>query len=257
MKKIFISICCLCTLLTAEDLPTLTISCGFNPPETVLIENVMKEVSKRAKVNIHYEVFPNKRSLVNANTGITDGDATRVWEINDYYPNLIRVPVPSHSIDLVVLSKKKIYVKDPSELSQYNVGVVRGMKIAVLLAEKNKPLSLLKATEHETLIKMLLADRLDLVITNEIALFSSLDKIRGHKLYMNNKPLMSRPLYMQLHKKNRAYIPPLQTALESMHKDGTYKRIRDDFFRLYENEIDTTLMILNSEGKSESITTRP
>lgn len=250
MKKIFISICCLCRLLIAEDLPTLTISSGFNPPESTLIENIIKEVSKRAKINILYEVFPNKRSLVNANTGITDGDASRVWEINDYYQNLIRVPVPSHSIDLVVLSKKKIYIKDPSEISQYNVGVIQGMKIAVLLAENNKPLSLLKATDHDTLIKMLLVDRLDLVITNKIALFASLDKLRGRKLYLNDKPLVSRPLYIQLHKKNKAYIPQLQTALESMHKDGTYKRIRDDFFKLYKNEIDKTLLILNSNEKN-------
>lgn len=253
MKKIFISMCCLCVLLIGEGLPTLSITSGFDEPESTLIENMMKEVSKRAKINILYDNLPNKRSLVNANTGITDGDATRVWEINNYYTNLIPVPSASHSIDLVVLSKKKIYIKDPSELSQYNVGVVQGMKIAVLLAEKNKPLSLLKANDHDTLIKMLLADRLDLVITNKIAIFGSLDKIRGQKLCLNDKPLISRQLYMQLHKKNKDYIPQLQSALESMHKDGTYKRIRDDFFELYKTKINKTLEILYSEEENNTI----
>ena len=100
--------CCLCSLLIGEDLPTLSITSGFDEPESTLIENMMKEVSKLAKINILYDNLPNKRSLVNANTGVTDGEASRVWEINDYYPNLIRVPSQNHIIDLVVLSKKKI-----------------------------------------------------------------------------------------------------------------------------------------------------
>jgi len=244
MIRLFIVLACLLSPVFAQNIPSLTITSGFAAPESDLIGNIMKEVSKRSKINIHYDSLPNKRSLLNANTGITDGESSRIWEINNYYPNLVRVPAQSHSIDLVVLTKRKIILKGPSELSQYNVGVIHGMKIAVLLAEKNKPLSLLKATDHETLIRMLIADRLDVIITNKSGLLSSLDMIKGHNLYLREEPLMTRPLYMQLHKKNQAYIPQLKAALDSMHEDGTYQRIQNDFFQPYQDKLEKSVHIL-------------
>ncbi len=249
MIKIFLLICFFSSLVFGENQTKLTITSGFVAPESDLIENIMKEVSKRSNINIQYESLPNKRSLVNANSGITDGETSRIWEINDYYPNLVRVPVQSHNIELVVLTKKKIHLEGPQDLSKYNVGAIHGMKIAVIIAEKNNPISFVKATDHETLIRMLVSDRLDVVITNKIGLLSSLDKLKGQDLYLHAKPLMTRPLYMQLHKKNISYIPQLQSALESMHKDGTYQKIQDDFFKPYEDKISKSLKILAPEIK--------
>ena len=112
------------------------------------------------------------------------------------------------------------------------------------MAEKNRPISLFKAPDHTTLINMLAANRLDVVITNKMGLFTSLDKIKKHKLFMTKEPLLSRPLYMQLHKKNKEYIPIFEKALESMHKDGTYQKIQDDFYHPYHMKLKGSVQIL-------------
>lgn len=246
MLKIFFTICVLISLLQAEDRASITLTTGFPAPESHLIENVIKEVSKRSNINIHFESLPNKRSLVNANSGVTDGEAARILEINKYYPNLLPIPSQVHSIELVVLSKNQIILSSPSDIVKYNVGVIHGMKIAVNMAEKNKPISLVKATNFEALVRMLIADRLDIIIMNKSAVLFNQSKFRGNNLYLQEDPLMTRPLYMQLHKKNKAYIPKLQKALESMHQDGSYQKIQNNFLKSYQEKLSETLHIMES-----------
>ena len=244
MLKILLIVCMLSILGWAENRPRLTISTGFAYPENRLIQTLMKEVSRRSNINIQFESLPNKRSLVNANSGIADGEAARVLEISNYYPNLIPIPSQTHSIELVALSKNKILLSGPQDLKKYNVGVIHGMKIAVLMAEKNKPISLVKATDYETLVRMLDANRLDIVIMNKSSILVNQDRFKGRNLYLQTRPLMTRPLYMQLHKKNKAYIPRLQKALDSMHQDGTYLKMHNDFYKPYQDELPKTLHMI-------------
>lgn len=245
MLKIFLIICILSVFGWAETKPRLTITTGFPSPESDLIETVLKEVEKRSEIIIDFDSLPNKRSLVNANLGITDGEAARIKGIDKYYPNLFIVPSQSHAIELIAISNQVLPLSSPKDLHNYNVGVIHGMKIAVVMAEKNKPISLIKATDFTTLIRMLVANRLDIIIMNKTGVLFNQDKFKGHNLYLYEKPLMIRPLYMQLHKKNKAYIPRLQSALDTMHKDGTYQNIQNNFFKAYKKELSKTLHLIH------------
>ena len=246
MKKFSLFISILFTLSCAQEIPGLTINTGFPSPKNQFVESVAQEAFKRAKIRLNFQVLPNKRSLLNANEGIDDGDASRVWEISDYYPNLVRVPVISSHIDIVAVANKKVEINSPSDLSMYHVGVIHGMKIAVLLAESSKALSVQKATDYETLIKMLVAGRLDVMLTDKVSIYKDLEMLKGLNLYLVEKPLMSRPLYLHLHKKNAAYIPQLEAAYTSMYKDGTYKRLRDEFYLPYESKLEESLILLKA-----------
>jgi len=234
----------------ANEMPKLTINIAWGEPERSFVYDVTQEMFKRAKINVLLQDMPNKRSLINANSGVDDGDATRVWEINKYYPNLVPVPVQSFNIDIVAVTNRDIKIERVSDLHHYNVGVINGMKIAVLMAEEAKPLSLSKVTKHDTLLKMLASNRLDVVLVNKASLFNHIDKIKDRGFYLVAKPLMTRPLYLQLHKKNEKYVPRLQAALESIHADGTYQRIYDDVFRKLEVELDQALVIVDRSIKT-------
>ncbi len=246
MKKIFIVFYLLCTLLRAEDRPSLSLTSGFLEPESQLIEKMVYEVGKRAKIDISIDFLPNKRSLIQANKGVYDGEGARIWEINTFYPNLIPVPGQIHTIDLIALTNRKLVINKPSDLAKYNVGVIHGMKIAVLMAEKAKPISLYKAPSYDILFNMLTSNRLDVVITNRIGIIRSLEHIGEHQLFMMERPLMTRPLYMQLHTKNKAFIPRLQKAFEAIHADGTYTKFQDDFYKPYQNKMKTAITILKN-----------
>ncbi|QOY53852.1 transporter substrate-binding domain-containing protein [Candidatus Sulfurimonas marisnigri] len=225
----------------------LTINSGYSFPETNLLESIIKEGFKRANIALKYQPLPNQRSLINANNGVDDGEAARIWEINEHYPNLIRIPVAIHSIDLVVLSRENLHIKESSDLTFYNVGVIRGMKIAEQITENAKPLSITKTTNHITLIKMLSSHRLDVIVTSKISLLSGLNETKEKNLFMLSKPLVSRPLYMHLHKKHKKLIPQLEEAFNSMIEDGTLKQIRDTFLKDLESHIANTVRIIKDD----------
>ncbi|SMP88964.1 polar amino acid transport system substrate-binding protein [Epsilonproteobacteria bacterium SCGC AD-308-P11] len=246
MSKITIIFLLTLSFLHAAE-QVLTINSGFSVPETHLLESIIKEGFKRADIPLKYQTLPNQRSLINANNGIDDGEAARIWEINKFYPNLLRVPVSIHSIDLVVLSRENLYIKKPSDLKPFNVGVIRGMKIAEQIAENAKPLSLTKTTDHLTLIKMLSTHRLDVIVTSKIALLTGLSETKEKGFFMASKPLLSRPLYMYLHKKHQALIPQFEKAFNSMVEDGTYKKIRDHFLQDLEKNISDSVRMKDDD----------
>jgi len=236
MLRIFITLFYLCHLSLASGLSPITINSGFYQPESDLIDQILQEVSKRTKITIHHDVLPHKRALIHANKGLSDGDAARILDINTLYTNLIPIPVPSHSLDLMVVTNKKIHINKPSDLQKYHVGIINGMRIAILMVEKTQPRSLVKGNA-QNIMDMLAMDHLDVVIINKMGLLADIEHIKEKSLYLKTTPLISRPLYMQLHKKNRAYIPIIQRALETMHEDGTWQKIQKDFYRPFESKI--------------------
>lgn len=239
----------LASVVMADTFPVLTMNTGFNPPVSNFVEAVAQEAFLRAHIGLDFQVLPNKRSLINANSGIDDGDAARVWEIGNYYPNLVRVPASSASIDLVVLANRKVHISEPSDLSQYNVGVINGMKIAVLMAQEAKPVSLFKATNYETLVRMLISGRLDVAVINRAGLYSNMKVLEDTKLYLVDKPLMSRPLYPQLHKKNEAYVPQLTKAYQSLHDDGTYEKLYTQFYGPLIRQVEHLVTVIREEDE--------
>lgn len=247
MKYILILLFIFSNFLSAEEDKIFTINTGFTAPANEFVEMITQEAFKRANLKIDFQGLPNKRSLINANSGIDDGDAARVWEISDYYPNLIRVPVKNSQIDIVVLSKEKIIINDISDLAKYNVGVIHGMKIAVVLAQKAKPVSLYKGTNYQTLVKMLIAERLDIVLTNRINIYRNMEVLEGEQLYLREKPLLSRPLYLHLHKKNKAYVKVLEKAYQSIHDDGTYNKLHKQVYESFDSKLKDSLIILTNK----------
>lgn len=231
MKKYLLALTVLLfSYAKAADL-SLKITSGFDVPEVRLVEKVLQEGFKRADVELVFEALPNQRSLLNANKGISDGEGARIEKIKSFYPNLVHIPVSTHSLELVALSRKKIDLKDFGGLEKYNVGVVRGMKIAEKKVQAVKPRSYTAAINNEKLIRMLQNNRIDIIVTNKIALLTNLKELNITNLYMQEKPLLELPLYMQLHKKHQALIPKFTKAFKSMIEDGTYERIRKEFMQ--------------------------
>jgi len=223
----------------------LRINSGFTFPETNLLKSIVTEGFKRANIPLKFQTLPPQRSLLNSNLGIDDGEAARIFDINKLYPNLVRVCVPIHSIDIVLLSKENLHIKEPSDLKNYNVGVLRGVKIAESIAEKAKPLSITRATNYLMLIKMLNNHRIDVIIGSKIALLSIFSEIKEQGLFMTLKPIMSLPLYTYLHKKHKALIPQLEKAYNSMMKDGTHKKIQNLFLNNLQKKISVNIKIIN------------
>lgn len=245
--KFFSLFLLLALYLQAQNI-VLSVNSGFPHPETNLVESIVKEGFKRAKIEMKYQTLPPERSLINVNTAIDDVEAGRIWDINKIYPNLVRVPVAIHSIDIVLLSKKDLHIKNLSDLKPYNVGLIRGVKIAESIAQTAEPLSITSATSYEMLIKMLKNSRIDVIITSKIALLTMLSEIDEKGLFMTSKPLASLPLYTHLHKKHEALIPQLEEAYNSMVTDGTIKKEHDIFLQDLEKKIRASVTIIGENN---------
>lgn len=138
MKTIYF---CFLVLLFSSNLyaKVLTVSTGFNQNEAQYLKKIIQEVFNRVGMDLEFQILPNKHSLVNANSGIGDGEAARIWSINKAYPNLIPIAPNIHTIDIVLISKEGRKIKKLTDLHEYTIGLVRGVKIANTLAKKYNP----------------------------------------------------------------------------------------------------------------------
>jgi polar amino acid transport system substrate-binding protein len=247
MRKIIIVFLIVFSFLRAQD-KELSVNSGFPIPETYLVESIVTEGFKRAGINMKYQTLPPERSLRNVNFGIDDVEAGRINGINKVYPNLVRVPVSIHSIDIVLLSRDDFHsegqhVENLSDLKHYNVGLIRGVKIAETIAKKAAPKSITKATSYHMLIKMLVSKRIDTIITSRIALLTMLGETKEKGLHMTSKPLVSLPLYTHINKKYKHLIPRLEQSYKSMIEDGTIEKLHNNFLHDLEEKISVTVRI--------------
>lgn len=246
MKAIYICLFLVVTVFSAQK-EKLVLSSGFGKPEVFVIKAIMEEVSVRAGFELEFQILPNKRSLINANQGANDGEAARIWEINKSYPNLNRVPVESYSLDVVILSRKNIEIRKISDLKKYHIGVKRGMKIGEVIINKSGAKNVVRSTNHQTLMQMLSDGRLDVIVANKVGLFTNLKGLKKSTFFMNKKPIVSRPLYIQLHTHALSKKLALENALKSMHKDGTYDKIRNSFAKSIEDDSLSSIEVIMYE----------
>jgi len=240
--KIFVLIFFL-TLSQLQAKEILHVSSGFPKPETYLVGSIVQEGFDRAGVAIKYHTLPTERSLVNVNLGLDDVEAGRIKGIEKLYPNLMMVPVSIHKIDIVLLSKKRLRIKKISDLKPYHVGLNRGVKIAESIAKKANARSITPATSYKMLIKMLINNRVDVIITSKIAMLTMLAETSEESLFMTKEPLVSLPLYTYFNKKHKDLIPKLKIAYESMQDDGTLKKLQTEFFYKLKNKISSKVTI--------------
>jgi len=244
MRKFIIIFLFLTTFMKAEDI-ILSISSGFPVPETNLVRTIVQDGFNRANITTKYQTVPPERSLVNVNLGLDDVEAGRIKGIESTYPNLIRITVQIHTIDIVLLSKKKIKVDEVSDLKRYHLGLNRGVKIAESIAKKSGSESITMATSYNMLIKMLINDRIDVIITSKIGMLTMLADTENEGLFLTLKPVVSLPLYTYVNKKYKHLVPKITKAYQSMDKDGTIEKYHNGFLHDLEVKIENKVKIIN------------
>lgn len=170
--------------------------------------------------------LPSERALLNANSGIDDGNIARVAGIEKKYPNLIRVP--EQIVDFTFMGyshRKDIKLTDWNSVKQFRVGIIRGWKIY----EKNLAGSkeLLMARSPEQLFSLLKHKRVDLVMYDRWQAQYWMKKLAYSVPALDN-PITSKNMFIYMHKKHAKLVPFIAATLRAMKKDGTYQRILND-----------------------------
>ena len=201
-------------------------------------ELILKEAFKRIGYEVELKKYPAARCLKYSNSGIIDGEAQRIYDLNKNHKytlnNLIRVPEPHQSMDLsAFVYNRNDIILDPKDpyLSLKNYKVI--VKIGIVNAEENIMRvgieKVDKVRKYDQMFKMLMSGRGDVAIG-----FSEMTKkggmltkgeFKGKPFKMLTPPLNYTPLYVYLHKKHQDIVPLVSSALREMKNDGTFQKI--------------------------------
>lgn len=195
------------------------VSARHNGFYDLIVRQMFARIGLRAKTI----ELPSERSLINANTGIDDGNIARIKGISKKYKNLLMVPGKIIDFDFVVFSKnRKLKITNWKSLKPYNVAFINGWK----LFEKKVTYyrTLLKPRDSTQLFELLKYNRVDIALYD---MWSGLWWIKQNNSQIKylSPPIATFELYMYIHKKHKKLIPGLAQALAVMKKDGTYQAI--------------------------------
>jgi polar amino acid transport system substrate-binding protein len=177
----------------------------------------------RAGVELKLIKLPAERALINANSGIDDGDLVRIKGLEKQYPNLIRVPEKLIDWEFVGFSKQVDLPSRWPKVREHVVGHITGWKIYEQRLQ-GAP-HVVTAIDPEQLFYLLKRDRI------EIALFARwmgqayIEKLGLQKVHQLEPGLESREMFTYLHKSHARLVPRIARALRELKRDGTYQRL--------------------------------
>lgn len=195
----------------------------LTPDKTGFYDIVLKEMFLRIGKNATTILLPSERSLINANTGINDGNVARIKGMEKKYKNLIIVPEKMIDYEFVAFTKNKsIKLDNWQSLKNYNIAYITGWKIFEKNVRQYK--SLVKTQNAVQLFELLNKDRVDIILYDR---WSGVWRAKqfSNKIHYIAPPIVTKNVYLYLHKKHRGIIGKLVKSLKSMKKDGTYQRM--------------------------------
>ncbi|MBB3118635.1 substrate-binding periplasmic protein [Pseudoduganella violacea] len=193
-------------------------------PATDIAEQVLREAYRRLGMNLDVVRLPAERALVSANDGMMDGELYRKIGIERDYPNLLIVPVPLLTYEIVIFTLGTSFVVNGWEsLRPFTIGFIRGIKIV----EQNTQGMHIEpvATMMQALQKMTMG-RTDVVVGNRVSGLAMARTLKMADIRVLQPPLATFPVFHYLHKKHEALIPKLSAALQQMQKDKVIERIQ-------------------------------
>ncbi|EPJ43683.1 MAG: hypothetical protein OFPII_40440 [Osedax symbiont Rs1] len=194
-------------------------------PDDILGAKLLKEIYKRANIQLELTILPAKRALIQSSQGIIDGELQRIFVLADKFPTLIRIPTPFTYFEPTAFSKNTpLKITGWSALDGYRIGIVRGMKFAELGLQGID--NVYSVTGSAQLFNMLEKNRLDIVVTGR---FNGLYYINNEKIdsIQALKPALERhQLYHYLHQKHKNLVPQIDAVIKSMLESGELAALR-------------------------------
>lgn len=209
--------------------PTILLNVTGQPPLNTDARNgFMDEVAIEAFTRIGYSLkttrLPAERGLKSANTGLVDGEMSRIKGLDKKYNNLVRVPEKIMDWEFVAFSHIPLKMTQGWEsLSGKSVAYINGWKIL----ENNIPRTaeVRKTKNAEKLFSLLAKKRTDYAIYELWGGRYLLNKLSLSQINVSQPAFAVKEMFIYLHKKHKSLVPALSAALEDMKKDGSYTKL--------------------------------
>ncbi len=206
----------------------LTLSTNNTPQDRKAFEILSKEAFRRAGLEFKLVSNPSERSLHMANQGQLDGEGLRIAGLSNQYPNLIQVPERFIGISFVAFARDAMINLDRNweSLKPYRIAFITGWKMFESNAAHAK--SVTKVEKPEQMFRMLESGRVDLALYTRADGIALIRSSGLSSIAPISPSLKDVDMYLYLHKKHEALVPPIAQSLRDMKADGTYNRIMFD-----------------------------
>ncbi len=213
---------------TAQPALTFTTADNQTHARSMAMNLVLTECFKRMGINLLIIPMPSKRSLLNANNGMEDGNFLRTDNIGHIYPNLIKVPEKIAENRVMVFSKNTNMVVDGwKSLFKYHVVYINGWRNC----ERE-----LKGINNKTVVKdegllfsLLEKDRADVGVFGYDTGIEVLTTKKYSHIKALEPPITVSDLFLYVHKKHGRLIPDIVRNIKIMKMDGTYQAMINMF----------------------------
>lgn len=187
------------------------------------VDLVASEAFRRAGVRLKLVRLPAERALMNASSGIDDGDLTRIAGLDAQYPNLLRVPEKLLDWDFNAFARDRTIPGQWEAIRQRSVGFIRGWKIyerGMAGAQQ-----VLTAENPEQLFGMLQLDHVEVVLYERWMGQNLIARSGMQGIYPLDPPLVHKEMFIYLNKRHAALVPKLANALRAIKAEGLYDRL--------------------------------
>lgn len=191
------------------------------PDRQGFLDLLVAEMFRRVGLTAEVNVFPSaERALINANSGVDDGDAMRVRGLERLYPNLVRVDEKMIDNDFVAYSTRhRFMTRGWDDLKPYSVAYITGWK--VFETNLKGGFQVTEVQDPEQLFTLLQGGRADAVLFEKWqGLWHA--RSRGLAVHEHQPPLLRTEMFLYVHTRHAALAAALAAALRQMKQDGSY-----------------------------------
>jgi len=185
-------------------------------------KSIIGKAYEKIGVAIEFEEYPGERALISTNDGKTDGELFRIAGLHKKYLNLIQIPVSYIPDEIAVFSKLNFKVSGWQSLKPYTVGVRIGDKF---VEDNTRDMERYFVTQDLQSFKMLAINRIQVAVVSRWDGLEHINTVGSRTIKPLSPSIVINPLYHYVHRKHGKIVPLLTSAIQSMHKDGTIKRI--------------------------------
>lgn len=210
---------------TAPGRPVINVSTLLGAdPATEIAEQVLREAYNRLGYELAVHRLPGERTLIYANEGRMDGELYRKLGMDQAYGNLLIVPVPLLTYEIVVFTHGTNFVVNGWEsLRPFTIGHVRGIKI---VQENTTGMRTEAVPTMTQAFQKMMVGRTDIVVGNRLSGMAVVKTLKLDEVHVLSPPLASFPVYHYLHKKHEELVPRLSSVLRQMRADKVIDAIQ-------------------------------
>jgi polar amino acid transport system substrate-binding protein len=198
------------------------------------IDQVVTEALSRVGAGLKTVYLPAERALIDANSGLIDGEISRVSGLQKTYKNLILVDEKLLDLEFTVFSARPMSLKSGwSGINGHSVAFLNGWKIL----ERNVAagVDVIKVNSPEQLFKLLKIGRVELVIYERWGGKTLAKTLQIDQLNVFKPALAVKGMYMYLHIKHSDLATSLEHVLKQMKIDGSYNAIYNKILKPIED----------------------